>query len=172
MFHQVTQTHVESDTGFSLKSGPKDYRIYSEGKREIYVTAEAVQLGRDGWGEAVYLSALPDCRPPPNNIYAITRSAFTLVAVSSAVDALLVMAHPRRWAFKHAIPWTIHSARGGGVISLRLAGSPREALPFSRRRIHSIPWSNQQPRKLGGFQAALRGRRWPRIARTVRGDQH
>jgi len=74
MLRQVTPTHVESDTGFSLKSGPKDYWIYSEDKREIYVDTETVHLGRDGWGDAIYLSCLPDCWQPPNNIYAISDS--------------------------------------------------------------------------------------------------
>jgi len=74
MFRQITYTHVESDAGFSLKSGSRDFWIYSEGKREIYVTREALHAARDDASEAIYLSALPDCWAPPNNIYAISQA--------------------------------------------------------------------------------------------------
>jgi hypothetical protein len=72
MLRKLSPSAVQSDAGFSLCSGPKDYWIYSEGDRTIYVTREAAQFEREGWGEYIYLSSLPDSWLPPHNAYAIS----------------------------------------------------------------------------------------------------
>jgi hypothetical protein len=71
MFQKISPTEAQSDAGFALRAGTKDYWIYSEGDRRIYVTRDAAHFGREGWGEYVHLSGLPDCWLPPHNIYAI-----------------------------------------------------------------------------------------------------
>ncbi len=74
MFTKLNEAEVSSDAGFSLRAGCKDYWIYSEGNRQIYITREAAHFGRAGYGEYVYLSCLPDCWLPPANIYAISEA--------------------------------------------------------------------------------------------------
>ncbi len=82
MLQKISQTEVRSDAGFSLRSGPKDYWVYSEGARRLYVTSEAAHFGREGWGEYVCLSGLPDHWLPPANIYAISDAKREQIAIN------------------------------------------------------------------------------------------
>ncbi len=79
MFHKIGSTEVQSDAGFSLRSGPKDYWIYAEGDRRIYVTCEPAHFEREGWG---YLNSLPDCWLPPANIHAISDAKREQIAIN------------------------------------------------------------------------------------------
>lgn len=83
MFTKLNSAEVVSDAGFSLRAGPKDYWIYSEGNRQIYITSEAAHFGREGYGEYVYLSCLPDCWLPPANIYAISEAKRKQIALNT-----------------------------------------------------------------------------------------
>jgi len=71
MVIKVNNFQAVSDAGFALISGGRDFWIYSEGKREIYVSAEGGHVG-DKYIEDIHLGNLPDAWRPPNNIYAIT----------------------------------------------------------------------------------------------------
>ncbi len=82
MLHKISPTEVESDAGFSLRPGPKDCWIYSEGDRHIYVTSEPAHFGREGWGEYLYLRSLPDCWLPPANIYVISEVQREQIAIN------------------------------------------------------------------------------------------
>lgn len=71
MLRKISPTKVESDSGWSLSSGPFHCWMYSEGERSIYVFKEPAFFDRQ-WGSVIYLSRLPESWDPPHNIYAIS----------------------------------------------------------------------------------------------------
>ena len=70
MLNKLTPTHVTSDSGFEVYSGPMHVWVYNEGNMHIHITREAARLG-NRWGEYVFFSEIPDHWLPPHNWVAI-----------------------------------------------------------------------------------------------------
>jgi hypothetical protein len=70
MIYKVNEFHAASDEGFDLFAEGRDVWIYSEDKRQIYVTREAAKFNGT-WGEYVYLNDIPQQWMPPFNWKAI-----------------------------------------------------------------------------------------------------
>ena len=73
MIKKVNDFHAISDEGFELFSQGRDVWIYSEGDKKIWITREFAMF-REGGGEYVYLSCLPNHWQSPHETTSISES--------------------------------------------------------------------------------------------------